>query len=54
LVKVYNYTIKIAAFSDRLAKLYQRKEVAEASKRDGLESYEDYLLSSISKKIIIL
>jgi hypothetical protein len=26
LVKFYNYTIKIAAFSDRLAKLYQRKE----------------------------
>ena len=48
----YNYTIKIAAFSDRLAKLYPKeKEVAEASKKKWFaESYEDYLLSKASQK----
>lgn len=49
----YAYTIKIAAFSDRLAALYpNEKEVAEASKKKWWsESYEDYLLSKqIQKK----
>lgn len=48
----YNYTIKIAAFSDRLAKLYPKeKEVAEASKKKWFaEKYEDYLLSKASQK----
>jgi hypothetical protein len=48
----YNYTIKIAAFSDRLAKLYPKeKEIAEASKKKWFaESYEDYLLSKASQR----
>ena len=46
----YTYTIKIAAFSDRLAVLYPaKKEVAAASKKKWFdESYEDYLLSKAS------
>jgi hypothetical protein len=52
----YNYTIKIAAFSDRLAKLYPKeKEVAEASKKKWfMESYEDYLFRKHLKIIVIL
>jgi len=48
----YNYTIKIAAFSDRLAKLYPKdKETAELSKKKWFaESYQDYLLSKASHK----
>ena len=48
----YNYTIKIAAFSDRLAKLYPKeKAIAEESKKKWFaESYEDYLLSKVSPK----
>ena len=48
----YAYTMKIAAFSDRLAKLYpSEKEMAEASKKKWFaESYEDYLLSKAPQK----
>jgi alpha-N-acetylglucosamine transferase len=48
----YTYTMKIAAFSDRLAVLYPKeKEVAAASKKKWFtESYEDYLLSKESQK----
>lgn len=48
----YNYTIKIAAFSDRLAKLYPKeKAIAEESKKKWFaESYEEYLLSKASQK----
>lgn len=48
----YNYTIKIAAFSDRLAKLYPKERaIAEESKKKWFaESYEDYLLSKPSQK----
>lgn len=48
----YNYTIKIAAFSDRLAALYpEEKETAEKNKEVWFsENYEDYLLSKASQK----
>ena len=48
----YTYTVKIAAFSDRLAALYPKeKEVAAESKKKWLsESYEDYLLSKQTRK----
>lgn len=48
----YNYTIKIAAFSDRLAKLYPKeKAIAEESKKKWFaESYEEYLLSKATTK----
>lgn len=48
----YNYTVKIAAFSDRLAALYPKeKEVAAKNKKKWLsESYEDYLLSKQTRK----
>lgn len=49
----YNYTMKIAVFSERLASLYpEQKQVAEDSKKKWMsESYEDYLLSKeIPKK----
>jgi hypothetical protein len=48
----YNYTIKIAAFSDRLSKLYPKeKAIAEESKKKWFaESYEEYLLSRPSPK----
>ncbi len=48
----YNYTIQIAAFSDRLAKLYPKeKEVATANKEKWFaESYQDYLHSKESRK----
>lgn len=41
----YNYTVQIAAFSDRLAKLYpEQKQVAEQNKEKWFsESYEEYL-----------
>ncbi|KIQ24193.1 hypothetical protein SAMN05444387_1927 [Flavobacterium pectinovorum] len=41
----YTYTVQIATFSDRLAKLYpDQKEVAEQNKEKWLsESYEEYL-----------
>lgn len=48
----YSYTIKIAAFSDRLAALYpDQKEIALVNKKKWFaESYEDYLLSKVSRK----
>lgn len=48
----YNYTVQIAAFSDRLAKLYpDQKEVAEQNKEHWLsERYEDYLEYKGSQK----
>jgi hypothetical protein len=48
----YTYTVKIAAFSDRLAALYPKeKEVAAESKKKWLsESFEDYLLSKQTRK----
>lgn len=48
----YNYTVQIATFSDRLAKLYpEQKEVAAKNKEQWLsESYEDYLQFKASQK----
>ena len=48
----YNYTVQIAAFSDRLASLYpDQKEVAAENKKIWLaESYEDYLQYKASQK----
>lgn len=48
----YSYTIKIAAFSDRLASLYPaQKEIAAESKNKWMsETYEDYLLYKASQK----
>ncbi|MDQ6528228.1 hypothetical protein [Flavobacterium sp. LHD-85] len=48
----YNYTVQIAAFSDRLVKLYpDQKEVAEKNKETWLsENYEDYLEYKASQK----
>ena len=48
----YNYTVQIAAFSDRLAKLYpDQKEVARQNKEQWLsERYEDYLEYKGSQK----
>jgi hypothetical protein len=48
----YDYTVKIAIFSDRLAALYPKeKDVAAESKKKWLsESYEDYLLSKQTQK----
>jgi hypothetical protein len=48
----YIYTIKIAAFSDRLARLYpSQKEIAAESKKKWMaESYEDYLLYKATQK----
>lgn len=48
----YNYTIKIAIFSDRLAALYpNQKEIAAANKKKWFsETYEDYLLYKASQK----
>jgi hypothetical protein len=48
----YNYTVQIAAFSDRLSTLYpNQKEVAEQNKEKWLsESYEDYLEYKASQK----
>lgn len=48
----YSFTIKIAAFSDRLASLYPtQKEIAAESKKKWMsESYEDYLLYKASQK----
>lgn len=48
----YNYTVQIAAFSDRLIKLYpDQKEVAEKNKENWLsENYEDYLEYKASQK----
>jgi len=48
----YNYTVQIATFSDRLAKLYpEQKEVAAKNKKQWLsESYEDYLQFKASQK----
>ena len=51
-LEFYNYTIKIAIFSDRLAALYpdQKQIAAENKKKWFAESYEDYLLSKASPK----
>ncbi|OXG09450.1 hypothetical protein BC749_101916 [Flavobacterium araucananum] len=48
----YAYTVQIAIFSDRLAKLYpDQKEVAAQNKEKWLlESYEDYLQYKASQK----
>ncbi|TDD76405.1 hypothetical protein [Flavobacterium caseinilyticum] len=48
----YKYTIKIAAFSDRLAALYPaEKEIAAANKKKWFaETYEDYLVYKASQK----
>lgn len=48
----YDYTVKIALFSDRLAKLYPKeKEVAAENKKKWLsETYQDYLISKPSTK----
>ncbi|MFG4001068.1 hypothetical protein [Flavobacterium aquidurense] len=48
----YNYTVQIAAFSDRLSSLYpDQKEVASQNKEQWLsESYEDYLQYKASQK----
>ncbi|WP_337968244.1 hypothetical protein [uncultured Flavobacterium sp.] len=48
----YKYTVQIATFSDRLAKLYpEQKEVAAKNKEQWLsESYEDYLQFKASQK----
>lgn len=48
----YNYTVQIAAFSDRLEKLYpDQKQVAKQNKEHWLsESYEDYLEYKESQK----
>ncbi|MDA6070508.1 hypothetical protein NJT12_12845 [Flavobacterium sp. AC] len=48
----YNYTVQIAAFSDRLSSLYpEQKEVAAQNKEQWLsESYEDYLQYKASQK----
>jgi len=51
-IDFYNYTVQIATFSDRLAKLYpNQKEVAEKNKQQWLsENYEDYLEYKGSQK----
>ena len=51
-VEFYNYTVQIATFSDRLAKLYpDQKEVAAKSKEEWLsETYEEYLQFKASQK----
>lgn len=48
----YNYTVQIAAFSDRLSSLYpDQKEVAAQNKEQWLsEIYEDYLQYKASQK----
>ena len=48
----YDYTVQIATFSDRLARLYpDQKEVAAQNKEKWLsESYEDYLEYKASQK----
>jgi hypothetical protein len=48
----YTYTVQIAAFSDRLAKLYpDQKQVAAENKEKWLsESYEEYLEYKASQK----
>lgn len=48
----YNYTVQIATFSDRLAKLYpDQKEVAAQNKEKWLsENYEEYLEYKESQK----
>ncbi|MFB9078436.1 hypothetical protein ACFFLS_15960 [Flavobacterium procerum] len=48
----YNYTVQIATFSDRLAKLYpDQKETAAKNKEKWLsENYEDYRQYKVSQK----
>jgi hypothetical protein len=48
----YNYTVQIATFSDRLARLYpDQKEIAATNKEKWLsESYEEYLQYKASQK----
>ncbi|MBE8725243.1 hypothetical protein [Flavobacterium hungaricum] len=48
----YSYTVQIAVFSDRLARLYpDQKEVAAQNKEKWLsESYQDYLDYKASQK----
>lgn len=48
----YTYTMQIAAFSERLAKLYpdQKDLAAENKKKWFDENYEDYLLSKAPEK----
>lgn len=51
-IEFYSYTIKIAAFSDRLTRLYpaQKETAAESKKKWMSESYQDYLLYKASQK----
>jgi hypothetical protein len=51
-IEFYTYTVKIATFSDRLAKLYpDQKKVAQQNKEKWLsESYEEYLDYKASQK----
>ncbi|MCM0665079.1 hypothetical protein [Flavobacterium tyrosinilyticum] len=51
-IEFYTYMVQIAAFSDRLIKLYpDQKEVAEKNKENWLsENYEDYLEYKASQK----
>ena len=51
-IEFYNYTVQIAAFSDRLAHLYpDQKEIAATNKEKWLsESYEEYLQYKASQK----
>gem|GEM_PF-763100 len=51
-IEFYNYTVQIAAFSDRLATLYpDQKQVAAQNKETWLsESYKDYLQYKASQK----
>lgn len=51
-VEFYNYTVQIAAFSDRLEKLYpdQKKVAAENKEKWLSENYEDYLVYKASQK----
>lgn len=48
----YNYTIKIALFSDRLAVLYPKEKETAAKNKERwfAENYEDYLLTKESPK----
>lgn len=51
-VEFYSYTVQIAAFSDRLEKLYpdQKKVAAENKEKWLSENYEDYLVYKASQK----
>lgn len=48
----YSYTVKIAAFSDRLASLYPEQKVVAAENKEKWmsENYEDYLVFKATQK----